>query len=103
MNVASLELSKELYELSGWETDKWFAFGAEDEITLAEMPDIPQYELGYLLRKLPGDMRWLDYSVRAGKWEMLHDIEANSPEEATAKLCIELFKQGVLKEEKTDE
>lgn len=73
MNVASLELCKELYELSGWTTDTYYWLQgsmpdlAEQEHyptvvfhndSLAEYPyayerQCPAYDLGYLLRKLP--------------------------------------------------
>lgn len=48
------ELCKKVYELTGWETDDWFTNAAEDEMSLAEMPDIPLYTSDYLLEKLPG-------------------------------------------------
>lgn len=62
MHVASLELCKELYELSGWDDcDNWashkdMAFISDD--TFLEMnpkwqKEAPAYDLGYLLRKLP--------------------------------------------------
>lgn len=63
MNVASLELCKELYEISGWRNDVktgWFSglkddprpfvsewWGDEDGFVC------PAYSAGYLLRKLP--------------------------------------------------
>lgn len=71
MNVASLELCKELYELSGWETKKddtnLYHIQQEGEHSVSpvvfdnccwreyEGNEIvcPAYDLGYLLRKLP--------------------------------------------------
>jgi hypothetical protein len=72
MNVTSLELSKELYELSGWQgASYWWNLTGEEakldqEATTTwvlkpaiegphkPMPDrYPAYDLGYLLRKLP--------------------------------------------------
>jgi hypothetical protein len=98
MNVASLELCKALYELSGWAGDD--SFGDMDSGKSAT----PAYDLGYLLRKLPqgthivkntGDKP--DYSC----WSYLHEnvdtVRADTPEDAACMLAIELFKQGVLK------
>lgn len=64
MNVASLELCKELYELSEWRDCEWqywngTAHNDISEITLewgyGNYGDncAPAYDLGYLLRKLP--------------------------------------------------
>lgn len=58
MNVADLELCKELYELSGWE-DTTNTFGSTTERLDWIQSDngkgwyLPAYDLGYLLRKLP--------------------------------------------------
>lgn len=109
--VASLELSKELYELSGWEGDlEWLnPTGKAKDLS-------PQYSLGYLLRKLPnywveGDSNDDERGVRlqfrplSGGWtagyagyaaDKPEDAYADSPEDAAAKLAIELFKQGIL-------
>lgn len=108
MNVASLELSKELYELSGW-TGTALLWQPDGDIglmgpTSSERP--PAYDLGYLLRKLPlvrlqhvalesDDLkRWL-CSVKSVSMAE----HAETPENAAAKLAIELFKQGVLTKE----
>jgi hypothetical protein len=64
MNVASLELCKELYELSGWQYDEAGSYiqDPEDEQNTFHTTDgdggyfrtvCPAYDLGYLLRKLP--------------------------------------------------
>lgn len=68
MHVASLELCKELYKLSGWENGRlyWIGVGwppkwqvVDDHNPKGLPPDepgntyIPAYDLGYLLRKLP--------------------------------------------------
>lgn len=98
MNVASLELCRELYELSAWEGESHPLHGYEDE----QGKHIPYYTLGYLLRKLVnvevsvfGDpvfgMNQVRASDRSG-----HSSIASIPEDAAAKLAIELFKQGVL-------
>ena len=121
MNVASLELCKELYELSGWEdistgAQYWLEFKGQEAALFGfkfayEFDDgIPAYDLGYLLRKLPPR---IVLSQRTGKtWDAdcycgqvngvrVKDTSvyahANTPENATAKLCIELIKQGILK------
>lgn len=62
MNIANLELCKELYELSAWD-DCWLCY-VEDPASIvvvdrdyADAHDAnkyaPAYELGFLLRKLP--------------------------------------------------
>ena len=60
MNVANLDLCKELYELSGWKaTEKYhYIAGTYTDIdTVAfrgrKYDGVPAYDLGYLLRKLP--------------------------------------------------
>lgn len=131
MNVASLELCKELYELSGWDnTTKWRELGEDTYGAFPpshEMADVgvevcPAYDLGYLLRKLPA---WIEPTVKephlltiqpnpiGAGWNALYRLavktptidykhameiqEADTPEDATCKLAIELFKQGLLK------
>lgn len=58
-NVANLELCKELYAVSGWEADYWYDWNhgspTVEDMKLSES-NIPAYDLGYLLRKLP---KWL--------------------------------------------
>ena len=115
MNVASLELCQELYELSGWKTDDWYDLDENGEPMphLATEEDIyggepgqylPAYDLGYLLRKLPPTTAIMHANKR-GYEAYIVSLElklhgqrhfADSPEDAAAKLCIELFKQGVL-------
>lgn len=121
MNVASLKLCKELYELSGWvDVEAYYEYYpiadkhalrhsapgnafAEDRI----LPDyiFPAYDLGYLLRKLPNycrvERKGSTYvSGYTAKAEIDLDTpfgqEADTPEDAACKLAIELFKQGVL-------
>lgn len=106
--VASLELSKELYELSGWDEGKKQTWHMQSK-TMAIGFDVhtehdriaPAYSLGYLLRKLPNDSE----VYRASTYEANYypnpgepiSFEADTPEDACAKLAIELIKQGVLK------
>lgn len=114
MNVASLELCKELYELSGWDdgslqdyyhldkNGKGTAWRKEVDRT------IPAYPLGFLLRKLPYKLpnthinHWLTISMGAASAVAKYsDSElvkrGDTPEDAACKLAIELFKQGILK------
>lgn len=95
MNFASEELSKELHKLSNWEGDDFMV----ENGTLVSV----SYSLGYLLRKLKNLPIALDSNFGEG-WRAseFHDNEvsfeftADTPEDAAAKLCVELFKQGVL-------
>lgn len=109
MNVASLELSKELYELSGWEdvSNTHVFYGTHWDISKASMTEsiglqnmhLPAYDLGYLLRKLDGFDIQLNYSNQWRTWNCWaddYDGKADTPEDAACKLAIELFKQGVL-------
>lgn len=116
-NVASLELCKELYELSGW-------FGTYANYYLIDgigslrpaiktedswpgnqlVLEAPAYDLGYLIRKLP-ENKAVEYSDENG-WAAIYDDriasgvvvrkEAKTPEDALCKLCIELIKQKVI-------
>ena len=123
MNVASLDLCKELYELSGWIDAPW-AYQLEvgkrgleavevvdnshwggisrhlfekDTITGREPAYLPAYDLGYLLRKLPEGCS-IHKKENGYRWSMNHitDECTDTPEDAACKLAIELFKQGVL-------
>jgi hypothetical protein len=100
-DVASLELCRELYELSGWKTFAMERGLAEDR------PIDPAYDLGYLLRKLQRNHVEL-VGLTTGEWTARaywHSTEqaraeyADTPEDAAAKLAIELFKQGILTKE----
>jgi len=118
MNVASLELCRELYELSRWEAnfiyyqERYFGektgkftvyrdgerYGDYNADFNPKM-DIPAYDLGYLLRRLPPDSGV--YRESSGEY-WAHSQEnlgfrADTPENATCKLLIELWKLGVLK------
>jgi hypothetical protein len=126
MNVASLELCKELYELSGWiKADDWgFRKYSAKGIAMnygsrLGKYEIPAYDLGYLLRKLPKtvpnddnggsyyfDLHFVPYKD-SGDWTACYDNAvgvtykydafADTPEDAACKLAIELFKQEILK------
>lgn len=60
--------------------------------------NIPAYDLGYLLRKLPSDtVIWRNVF----RWHIRNEAfdksaSASLPEDAACKLAIELFKQGIL-------
>lgn len=136
MHVASLELCKELYELSGWgrmdntsstdhyyrsswitvktgepdvmrnwKIEPWESFNevARLHCSLNKGHAVPAYDLGYLLRKLPYGFTivtrfndgWLaSWAERSNAPDVA--VEGDTPENATAELCIELFKNGTL-------
>lgn len=123
MNVASLELCKELYELSEWDEQfpvllhyldnevwhkKLYQSDARDELTYC-----PAYTLGYLLRKLPADNETM-VGYWKGGWKAVYVAPngtewrattrsylgaGDTPEDAVTKLTIELFKQNILTKE----
>lgn len=122
MNVASLELCKELYELSGktWKDTiaRWYVDGG-NFVTTDKLNGLwlPAYDSGYLLRKLPTDtnhrwyiQKWGDDKTKSSYAATYQELtsssldeqlifEADTPEDAAVKLAIELFKQGVLTKE----
>jgi hypothetical protein len=73
---------------------------------------VPAYLLGYLLRKLPQGSRLTSNVDNVTKWWAEYNLpstleghvlrksyfgeHADTPEDAAAKLCIELIRQGVL-------
>lgn len=133
MNTASLELCKELYELSGWyQVEQYYEYypvskstrlrsGYPGNILPKMLPDFitPAYDLGYLLRKLPEGkidrihkvtkgvwwsnkwQKWVCIRQRYGvgsdndEWKT-YEYKADTPEDAAAKLAIQLFKQNIL-------
>lgn len=125
MNVAPLELCKELYELSGWGDTEWQYTGtlhglAYKPMNANDTAAIPAYDLGYLLRKLPLERTsefgteltlhlYFDPTNSSKGWiaeytdgnyvalEANLSGEAGFPEDAVCKLAIELFKQNILK------
>jgi hypothetical protein len=123
MNVASLELCKELHETSRWELPTssefhWVETADGDqqlwarryhEIWDEEVGRFPAYDLSYLLRKLPPQIDGIyDLIVSpgiTGSWLVCYcepdgltqyDQVADTPEDAATMLAIELFKQGLL-------
>lgn len=106
MNTASLELCKELYELSGW-NDTYFShetFLDDSDEPSGRLQSIPAYDLGYLLRNLPLGAKTFRDSMVWHVWLEAADNQtgkqitamAGNPEDAAAKLAIELFKRGIL-------
>lgn len=129
MNVASLELCRELYGLSGW-ADASFYYYRDDKSGVAGIKQWHvqvdptkefvnhAYDLGYLLRKLaevesvgiqfnhPDHRtalmpdRWMGKYVAYTVWMPQGGYPvADTPEDAACKLAIELFKQGILTKE----
>jgi hypothetical protein len=90
MNTASLELCNELFELSGWETEKYYWQDNRSdeyipELRKLELIDykplwlhskdnednhvVPAYDLGYLLRELPHPtLEQNVYGIWIAKW-----------------------------------
>jgi hypothetical protein len=116
MNTASLELCKELYELSGWDNG-WYSYWGRGIVARdsTEQRICPAYDLGYLLRKLPQNT-WVGYVDTSGRrdyaqaktyaWnEQGNDIikvtqcSADTPEDAACKLAIELCTRDMLRRE----
>lgn len=93
MNVASKELCEELYELLRW-------VPLEYEPMESQGRPYPLYDLGFLIRKLPG---YPELRKRQHDWQCYLDGagmgHAATPEDAAAKLAIDLFRLGILKRE----
>lgn len=116
MHVASLELCKELFELSGWADTEhcYYANGGlvngdivHQRSMVIDKPDnVPAYDLGYLLRRLPRYTAIeVDDVISATHTNQDHRdfVElADTPEDAAAKLAISLFEQGILKKGDSD-
>lgn len=123
MNVASIELCKELYELSEWQGgeydycrnkgEEWDAWNQSDQHERSYPGferSVPAYDLGYLLRQFPqniatyvynafdenGHLHWRASDGVIDFIKPKFEATADTPEDAVAKLAIELFKQGVL-------
>lgn len=110
MEVASVELCRELEKVSGWvDTYQSWQGPAGNEMPLprTHMTDnhVSAYSLGYLLRKLPSWCR-VYHDATDGTWfavkfdnvntQYQSTRTADTPENAAVKLCLELFKQGIL-------
>lgn len=108
MNVSNLENSKRLYEVSGWEPEK--------ELEGIKVKGrIPSYPAGYLLRKLPLELKtprngklYLN-AVEDGQDSYTREWRAGyhngwfeydmSPEDALTLLAIKLYEEGILVKE----
>lgn len=118
MNVASLELCKQLYELSGWENAQfdWIEIPTwnhkfpkpPDQVVYNHICDTehqkficPAYDLGYLRETILYALSSGPY--KEGEYEVLVARLASAlviGEDRTAKLAIELHKQGILPKSK---
>lgn len=136
MHVANLELCKQLFELSRWADTEhcYYANGGsvngdivhQRSMVFDKPNNVPAYDLGYLLRKLPETIEWEGYyyglvwhkggmssffeysapliSGEDKRLDITHSglsfdrrvFEADIPEAAACELAIELLKQGVL-------
>lgn len=123
MNVSSVELSKKLYKVSAWNPREWgydTSYADNWLRHIANFPHdtrewkgvniIPAYDAGYLLRKLKplteerGRLFVTTRDIRdwtagfSSTYDQYHEDKgtADTPEDALAKLAIELFKQGIL-------
>lgn len=123
LNTANIELSRELYSLSGWKDTLcwWNVFKPYEDGRPHYLVDtyrhqstdqhIPAYDLGYLVRKLPATSQWRQFdweefipiimgvSNHDGFWTVgyMEEVEGDTPEDAACELLIEMFKTGKLK------
>jgi hypothetical protein len=114
MTVASIDLCKTLFSDSGWfgTSLNYFRFHDGKE-TIEPRPmsgyisaqGIPAYDLGYLLRKLPPSTAirkrptngaTKEYSAFTAVRRGVVALDS-TPEDAAARLAIQLFKQAVLR------
>jgi hypothetical protein len=120
MHVASLQLCRALYVLApGWNDTycSWFidnvvpdghllgqprtepSIGIRGSRLRAIFSEVPAYDLGYLMRKLPDGYgmakattdRWVVFNVRSMQPE--NGERADTPENAVAMLLIKLWRQ----------
>lgn len=111
-DVTNLELSRELYKVSGWDDQTWWFDGSS--LYLVRTDD-PAYDLGFLIRKLPVSVQegflgfWKagEENYTCGYINDDNEIEhtesdgelfeaADTPENALAQLAITLIKQNIL-------
>jgi len=124
MQVASLNLCKELYELSGWNNTEHSYYADPGGLPSLDATGLhhkvaPAYDAGFLLRKLPREIEnprgvlmmqarhngyYYAYTTKTGQeWPfderaVVYQID-KTPENALCKLAVELFKAGVLTRE----
>jgi len=98
VNTASLELCKELYELSGFVLTEMQWYKGKPVYNAPYGWDYPAYDLGSLLRKFAGkggiELRYGDKGCIASSH--LWSVSAETPEDAVCMLVIELFKRDIL-------
>lgn len=106
-NVANLENSKRLFELSGWDDEELERFDHHQEGGSSQIDNIPKYDCGYLLRKLLPHTR-VEFILQSdGKTLLVHYPEplqeeyifADTPENALCELAIKLFESNILTRE----
>lgn len=116
MHVASLELCKGLYAVSGWDDEQLdhHVYSYPNSL-VNNTVRFPMYTLDYLLDKLPHFIELVQMSggytptgwraIKRSSQDYWHrggpiEAEADNPTDAAAKLCIELIKQGILTPER---
>ena len=127
MHIASFEVCKNLYELSGWRVYDYLYWPDQTirdahEATsddLASRNTVAAYDLGYMLRRLPASIQTDDEGATACSLQLRPSVDASqwtagyashddylfaatdaTPEDAIVLLAIALFTQGVLPREK---
>jgi hypothetical protein len=126
VDVASVDLCRELWELSGWGTEAtafhWYKQHGEADYTLVSSDEaefyqsdsyFPAYTLGFMLRKL--QLPYVTVLVGTlGRRSKLYSAsyipdqlgeydpatmyrKADTPENALCQLAIQLFRQNILK------
>lgn len=125
MNTTSLEISKKLYEVSGW-IDEDANYGYDEDGSLEpiylvfdDLEHWPAYDTGFLLRKLPARPYLKTDNGRLQKYPNQLSVEprpdgscraiylttgsrnylladGDTPEDALGLLAIKLFEEGVL-------
>lgn len=76
MNIASLDLCTELYEVSGWKntSEKWRKEMFKGGYVLTHSPagydNTPAYDLGFMLRKLPRKLKGVNSKQRDGNFNL---------------------------------
>lgn len=106
MDKASIEVSRELFDLSGWCPSR--------NCSSDHKNTPPDYELGFLVRQLPKSINRANRKDSTSKiglcvtkqnsmweakyWKSRHYKFAKIPEDAVALLAIELIKLGLIKD-----
>ena len=105
MNVVSVDLCREIYQLTGWvDQESWHSkFDIKDaESTVVEQRPVdndlvwPAYDLKYLMSKLPKATRIVVGGGNNISYKNTNKTSDYSIEDAAAKLCIDLLKQGII-------